>query len=143
MVNSLQSRNGISGSYSFAYEGSGFLNGHNFILTVVKSNKEHSEWPEYICTCESFYTTELSNSSTNAISTVYQQLFRTKTKFSGPMIMGFGKPTICEKLLEGVLFRSYFINLELIRVLYLKLQGLKMINGDMPELVLSQVFCFN
>jgi hypothetical protein len=92
------------------------LNEHDFILTVVKGSKEHPERPGYICTCESFYTTEPSNSSTNAISTVYQQLFRTKTKFSGPMIMGFDKPAICEKLLEGVLFRPYFINLELIRV---------------------------
>ena len=93
-----------------------FLNGHDFILTVVKGNKEHSERPGYICTCESFYTTKLSNSSTNAISTVYQQLFRTKTKFLGPMIMGFDKPAICEKLLEGVLFRPYFIKLGSIRV---------------------------
>ena len=30
--------------------------------------------------------------------------------------MGFDKPAICEKLLEGVLFRPYFINLGLIRV---------------------------
>ena len=93
-----------------------FLNGHDFILTVVKGNKEYSERPGYICTCESFYTTEPSNSSTKAISTVYQQMFRTKTKFSGPMIMGFDKPAIYEKLLEGVLFRPYFINLEQIRV---------------------------
>ncbi|CAB4413916.1 unnamed protein product [Rhizophagus irregularis] len=47
------------------------LNGHDFILTVVKGNKEYSEQSGYICTCESFYTTELSNSSTKSISTVY------------------------------------------------------------------------
>src|SRR2546425_11100468 len=46
-----------------------FLNGHNFILMVMKGNKEHSEQLGYLCTCESFYTTESSNSSTNAIST--------------------------------------------------------------------------
>src|ERR1044072_8921183 len=89
-----------------------FLNRHDFILTVVNGNKEHSEWPEYICTCGSFYTTKPNNFSTNVISTVYQQLFCTKTRFSGPMIIGFDKLAICEKLLKGVLFHPYFINLE-------------------------------
>lgn len=88
----------------------------DFILTVVKGNKEHSEQPGYLCICESFSTTEPSNSNTNVISTVYQQMFRTKTRFSGPMIMGFDKPAIYEKLLDGVLFRPYFINLELIHI---------------------------
>ncbi|PKY33820.1 hypothetical protein RhiirB3_453052, partial [Rhizophagus irregularis] len=92
------------------------LSEHDFILTVVKGNREHFEQPEYICTCESFYTTEPSISSSNAISTVYQQMFHTKTRFSGPMIMGFDKPDICKKLLEGVLFRPYFVNFELVRV---------------------------
>ncbi|CAG8687776.1 17573_t:CDS:1, partial [Funneliformis caledonium] len=58
------------------------LSGHDFILTVVKGNREHFEQPGYICTCESFYTTEPSISSSNAISTVYQQMFHTKTRFS-------------------------------------------------------------
>ncbi|PKK61647.1 hypothetical protein RhiirC2_791510 [Rhizophagus irregularis] len=93
-----------------------FLNGHDFILTVVKGNKEYSEQPEYICTCEFFYTTEPNNSSTKVISTVYQQMFRTKTKFSGPIIIGFDKPAIYEKLLEGVLFHPYFINFEQIKM---------------------------
>ena len=47
------------------------LNGRDFILTVVKGNEERSEQPGYLCTCESFYTTEPSTSSTKAISTVY------------------------------------------------------------------------
>lgn len=93
-----------------------FLNENNFILTVVKGNKEHSEQPGYLCNCESFFTTEPSKSSTDAISTVYQKMFHTKTRFSGPMIMGFDKPAICEKLLEGISFRPYFINLELVRI---------------------------
>ncbi|CAG8447570.1 12954_t:CDS:2 [Funneliformis caledonium] len=87
-----------------------------FSHECCKGNKEHSEQPGYICTCESFYTMEPSNSSNNVISTVYQQLFYTKTRFSGPMIMGFNKSAICKKLLEGVLFHLYFINLELIHV---------------------------
>ena len=92
------------------------LNEQDFIITVVKGNTEHSEQPGYFCTCGAFSTSELSNSSSNAITTVYQQIFHTKTKFSGLMVMGFEKPDIYEKLLEGVLFRPYFINLELIRI---------------------------
>src|ERR1051325_741863 len=86
------------------------LNEHDFILTVVKGSKEHPERPGYICTCESFYTTEPSNSSTNAISTVYQQLFRTKTKFSGPMIMGFDKPAFVKNYWK----EFYFVHILLI-----------------------------
>ncbi|CAG8704600.1 12645_t:CDS:1, partial [Racocetra fulgida] len=92
------------------------LNGHNFFLTVVKGNNEHSEQPGYLCNCNSFYNTEPSSSSTNAISTVYQQIFRTKTRFSGPLVMGFNKPDIYEKLLEGVLFQPYFIDLKLVQI---------------------------
>ncbi len=92
------------------------LNEQDFIITVVKGNTEHSEQPGYFCTCGAFSTSEPSNSSSNAITTVYQQIFHTKTKFLKPMVMGFEKPDIYEKLLEGVLFRPYFINLELIRI---------------------------
>ncbi|RIA84227.1 hypothetical protein C1645_784549, partial [Glomus cerebriforme] len=81
-----------------------------------KGNKENSECPGYLCDCGEFYTEEPSNSSTNAISTVYQKMFRNKTRFSGPQIMGFEKPAIYEKLLEGILFHPYFVDLELVHV---------------------------
>jgi len=90
------------------------LNEQDFIITVVKGNTEHSEQPGYFCTCGAFSTSEPSNSSSNVITTVYQQIFHTKTKFSGLMVMRFEKSDIYEKLLEGVLFCPYFINLELI-----------------------------
>jgi hypothetical protein len=119
------------------------LNEQDFIITVVKGNKEHSKQPGYFCTCDAFSTSEPSNSSSNAITTVYQQIFHTKTKFSGPMVMGFEKPDIYEKLLEDILFRPYFINLELIRILYLELQSQKIINGDVLVSDLNQVLHFN
>jgi len=93
-----------------------FLKGYNFVITVVKGNKEHSEYLGYLCDCEKFYTKEPSNSSMNAISIVYQKMFCNKTRFSGPQIMGFEKPAIYEKLLEGVLFHPYFVDLELVHV---------------------------
>ncbi|CAG8604271.1 324_t:CDS:1 [Funneliformis caledonium] len=93
-----------------------FLKGYNFVITVVKGNKEYSECSGYLCDCGKFYTEEPSNSSTNAISTIYQKMFCNKTRFSSPQIMGFEKLAIYEKLLEGVLFRSYFVNLELVHV---------------------------
>ena len=31
-----------------------FLKGYNFIITVVKGNKEHSECPGYLCDCGNF-----------------------------------------------------------------------------------------
>ncbi|CAG8785920.1 20920_t:CDS:1 [Gigaspora margarita] len=92
------------------------LNRYNFFLTVVKGNNEHSKQPGYLCNCNSFYTTKPSSSSTNAIFMIYQQIFRTKTRFSGPLVMGFNKPDIYEKLLERVLFQLYFIDLKLVQI---------------------------
>ncbi|CAG8834917.1 43063_t:CDS:2 [Gigaspora margarita] len=92
------------------------LNGHNFILTVVKGNNKYSEQLEYLCNCNSFYNTEPSSSSTNAISIIYQQIFRTKMRISGPLVMGFNRLDVCKKLLEGVLFQPYFINLKLVQI---------------------------
>ncbi|CAG8815008.1 6859_t:CDS:2, partial [Gigaspora margarita] len=57
----------------------------------VKGNNKHLEQPGYLCNCNSFYNTEPSSSSTNAISMIYQQIFRTKTRFSGPLVMGFNR----------------------------------------------------
>ncbi|CAG8767645.1 21161_t:CDS:1, partial [Gigaspora rosea] len=62
----------------------------------VKGNNEHSELLGYLCNCNSFYNTEPSTSSTNAITTVYRQNFHTKTRFSGPLVMGFNNPDIYE-----------------------------------------------
>jgi hypothetical protein len=93
-----------------------FLKVYNFVITVIKSNKEHSEYPEYLCDCGEFFTEEPSNSSTNVISIVYQKMFRNKTRFSGPQIMGFEKLAIYEKLLKEVLFHPYLIDLKLVHV---------------------------
>ncbi|CAG8602418.1 14994_t:CDS:2 [Funneliformis caledonium] len=46
-----------------------FLKGYNFVITVVKDNKEHSECSGYLCDYEEFYTDELSNSSINGSKT--------------------------------------------------------------------------
>ncbi len=52
------------------------LNEQDFIITVVKGNTEHSEQSGYFCTCDAFSTSEPSNSSSNVIITVYQQILR-------------------------------------------------------------------
>ncbi|CAG8725025.1 8913_t:CDS:2, partial [Funneliformis mosseae] len=59
----------------------------------VKGNKEHSECLGYLCDCEEFYTDEPR----------------------------FDKSAIYEKLLEGVLFRPYFIDLELVHIFVFKI----------------------
>ncbi|CAG8724130.1 36543_t:CDS:2, partial [Gigaspora margarita] len=88
----------------------------HFHIIVVKGNNEHSELSGYLCNCNSFYNTELSSSSTNAITMVYQQIFYTKTRFSSPLIMRFKKPDIYEQLLEGVSFQPYFIDLKVVQI---------------------------
>ncbi|CAG8815546.1 21516_t:CDS:2, partial [Gigaspora rosea] len=100
-----------------------YLNGHDFILTVVKGNNEHSELPGYLCNCNSFYNTEPSSSSTNAITIVYQQIFRTKTRFSVVQIFVFGLAWSKNNLwgYAGIGFKSSFLfQLEKQRCLFLQ-----------------------
>jgi hypothetical protein len=96
------------------------LNGYDFIITILESNMEISPGPRYQANCY-FINNELiygdiCTSSSVAITSLYKHLFRTKTKFSGPLVMGFDQEVIVEQLLKDVQFRPFEFYVERLQI---------------------------
>ncbi|CAG8513506.1 8758_t:CDS:2 [Cetraspora pellucida] len=79
------------------------LNEHDFIIEVGQLDSQFEPHPSYICKCDGVQS-ELCETPTAAISTVYQQIFKSKTKFSGPEIMGYDTPEIVQEYLNELPF---------------------------------------
>ncbi|RHZ85664.1 hypothetical protein Glove_63g96 [Diversispora epigaea] len=74
------------------------LNERDFIIEVFETTSEYGPIPGYICKCDGIQS-ELYQTLTVAICSVYKRIFGTETKFSGPAVMGFDTPTISNALL--------------------------------------------
>jgi hypothetical protein len=92
------------------------LNGRDFIITVLEPDIGTSPGPRYQATCDSKHSEICSNSSA-AITSLYQDLFGTKTKFSGPLIMGFDQQVIVEELLKNIQFQPFEVSVEKLRII--------------------------
>ncbi|GES93349.1 hypothetical protein GLOIN_2v1791345 [Rhizophagus clarus] len=97
------------------------LNGYDFIITVLEPNMEISPGPKYQAICY-FINNELINgdictNSSFAITSLYKHLFGTKTKFSGPLVMGFDQEIIVEQLLKDVQFRPFEFFVEQLQII--------------------------
>lgn len=86
------------------------LNEQKFITEVVRFNSAFGSCSGYICKCGEIQS-EICESATVAISTVYQRVFNTKTKFSGPEVLGFDKAIIMDELLSDLPFHPYIFRL--------------------------------
>ena len=64
------------------------INECDFITIVEKHQQNNIVQPGYKCSCNGIIS-EICTSSTDAITSVYQKLFSSKTKHSGPLVMGF------------------------------------------------------
>ncbi|RHZ55139.1 hypothetical protein Glove_420g6 [Diversispora epigaea] len=91
------------------------LNKRDFIIEVFTTTSEYGLLPGYICKCDGIRS-ELCQTLTVAICSVYRRIFGTETKFSGPAVMGFDTPTISNVLLQDLQFRPYFISLNKLRI---------------------------
>jgi len=87
------------------------LNGKIFILRILEGNKAFANHPCYSCQCESF-SSNIEESPTKAISSLYQKIFQTSTKISGSLAMGYDDNTILKELLQDIEFRPYSILVE-------------------------------
>jgi hypothetical protein len=94
------------------------INKRDFIITVVQGNTEdttdpnYNEFqPGYICRSEGLCS-NVCNSSSQAITSVYQKVFSNKTKHAGPLVMGFDIPHISETLLSDVHFHPFAFKIE-------------------------------
>ncbi|RHZ89316.1 hypothetical protein Glove_16g30 [Diversispora epigaea] len=84
------------------------LNGKNFIMRILKGNNYQ---PGYTCQCDS-NSSEIEDNPTNAITSIYRQIFKTQTKISGSIVMGFDKESIISELLYNIEFHPYSISIE-------------------------------
>ncbi|CAG8741866.1 22796_t:CDS:1, partial [Gigaspora margarita] len=60
------------------------INGRDFMITVIQDNLE----PGFLCQSEDLRS-KLYKSSSEAITSIYQLAFSTKTKLDGLLVMGF------------------------------------------------------
>ncbi|GBB96388.1 hypothetical protein RclHR1_02740019 [Rhizophagus clarus] len=94
------------------------INKRDFIITVVQGNTENTTDPNYnefqpgyICQSKGLCS-NVCNSSSLAITSIYQKAFSNKTKHAGPLIMGFDIPHISETLLSDVHFHPFAFKIE-------------------------------
>jgi hypothetical protein len=77
------------------------LNGRDFYITVQVSST-NKVLPEYYCQSGDFLVVETS--ATKAVSNIYQNIFQTKTRYSGSIIMGWNDKKIVDILSTTVDF---------------------------------------
>ncbi|RHZ87508.1 hypothetical protein Glove_33g7 [Diversispora epigaea] len=87
------------------------INGKNFITRILKGNRVSVNQPGYVSQCDSD-SSEIEDNPTNAITSIYRQIFKTKTKISGSIVMGFDNKSIIAELLYNIEFHPYMINIE-------------------------------
>src|SRR5438034_8869453 len=90
------------------------LNNSPFIIRIVR-NVHSSLQPGYICEGRG-QSSGITTSASTAITSVYQSVFRSKTKFAGLSYLGIDQPETAQKLLEGVTFRPFIVELDGITV---------------------------
>ncbi|KAF0528697.1 hypothetical protein F8M41_012998 [Gigaspora margarita] len=78
------------------------INQRDFVITVVQDGFE----PGYSCQSEELRS-DICKSSSEAIISIYQQAFFTKTRFDGLLVMGLDDSEICNALLTDIYFRPY------------------------------------
>ncbi|CAG8738677.1 12300_t:CDS:2, partial [Racocetra persica] len=86
------------------------LNKMPFIIRVVRHIHSHLQL-SYICEGNRKSSGMVSSSSI-AITSVYQAVFGTKTKFVGLSYLGLEQPETFQKLLENVIFCPFIIKIE-------------------------------
>jgi hypothetical protein len=91
------------------------LNSREFTVTIVVGNKDNNNsLPGYVCQCDNII--ETANDPTNAISIVYSKVFKSRTRYSGSLIMGWNDENIIKKLNEDIPFTPHSFLLERIKI---------------------------
>ncbi|CAG8603035.1 11668_t:CDS:2, partial [Diversispora eburnea] len=96
------------------------LNKYDFIITILESDTQNLPGPRYQVTC-GLKSSEICTSSSVTITSLYQQIFNTKTKFSGPLVMGFDQQDIVNQMLENIQFRPFEFFIEKLRIIIIEI----------------------
>ncbi|RIA94795.1 hypothetical protein C1645_817495 [Glomus cerebriforme] len=86
------------------------INGKKFIMCILEGNKFDLNQPGYVYQCDS-NSSEIKDNSTNAITSLYRQIFQTQIKILGLIVMDFDKESIYTKLLHDIEFCLYSISI--------------------------------
>jgi hypothetical protein len=87
------------------------FNNKIFILRVIKGNKLNALHPGYCCQCDEI-SSEVESNPTDAVSNLYQKIFKSSTRISGIKTLGFESNDIVQELLLNIEFRPYSIQIE-------------------------------
>ncbi|RHZ88383.1 hypothetical protein Glove_23g119 [Diversispora epigaea] len=91
------------------------LNNYNFFVTIVAGNKDDAMLPGYLCQCNN-YIGQIENDPSKAISLVYVQIFRNKTRFSGPLVLGWQDNNIVQQLSSDIPFAPIEILIDSLKI---------------------------
>ncbi|RHZ80989.1 hypothetical protein Glove_130g137 [Diversispora epigaea] len=86
------------------------LNNNPFIIHIVRHIHSPLQ-PGYICEGRG-QSSSVAESASAAITSVYQLVFGTRTKYAGLSYLGLEQAETVQKLLEGVTFRPFIIEIE-------------------------------
>ena len=86
------------------------LNRSPFIIRVVCHIHSPLQ-PAYICEGKG-KSSSGAESASKAITSVYQSVFGTQTKYAGLSYLGLEQPETAQKLLEGIIFRPFIVEIE-------------------------------
>lgn len=90
------------------------LNGKDFIITVLQNDKNKYK-PGFQCTCESI-SSKIEPYPSTAINSCYNEVFGTKTEYSGIAVIGFDDEKIIQQLLDKIEFIPIFLRIEKLSV---------------------------
>ncbi|CAB4415053.1 unnamed protein product [Rhizophagus irregularis] len=76
------------------------LNNNPFIIRIVRNVHSFLQ-PGYICEGKG-QSSGINTSASAAITSVYQSVFGSKTKYAGLSYLGIDQPETAQKLLEGI-----------------------------------------
>ncbi|RIB24395.1 hypothetical protein C2G38_2284131 [Gigaspora rosea] len=96
------------------------LNDRDFIIEVGQLDSQFGPHPSYTCKCDGIQS-ELCKTPTETITTVYQQIFKSKTNFSGPEVMGYDTPKIVQEYLKELSFRVFNYSLNKLQIWILRI----------------------
>ena len=104
------------------------LNNNPFIIRIVR-NVHSSLQPGYICEGKG-QSNGINASASAAITSVYQSVFGSKAKYAGLSYLGIDQPETAQKLLEGITFFPFIVELENITVFVSCLGKITISNSD-------------
>ncbi|CAG8538350.1 104_t:CDS:2, partial [Dentiscutata heterogama] len=97
------------------------LNDREFIITIAVSYSNNPYLPGYNCQSDTLYIETPVHDPSTAISSIYTHIFNMKTRYSGPLIIGWTDHDIVSQLLAIVPFFSFFLIWANLRFLFLEL----------------------